>query len=100
MVVAIEKNHPCTRMVRVAPLSDWANTPVTFTPGHPNNTVVLSITPLVLPTSECFATSRLQETKGLQLNRRVEHPQIPACPLKIEEPSNPPLRINGYRQER
>ena len=66
MVVAIEKNHPCTRMVRVAPLSDWANTPVTFTPGHPKHTVVLSITPLVLPTSECFATSRLQETKGFQ----------------------------------
>jgi len=46
--------------------SACANTPVTFTPGNPNNTVVLSITPLVLPTSECFATSRLQETKGFQ----------------------------------
>jgi len=46
--------------------SDSRNTPVTFTPGNPNNTVVLSITPLVLPTSECFATSRLQETKGFQ----------------------------------
>jgi len=28
--------------------SDWANTPVTFTPGNPNSTVVLSITPLAL----------------------------------------------------
>ncbi len=44
--------------------SDCPNTPVTFIPGNPKNTVVLSIAPLVLPTSECFATSRLQETKG------------------------------------
>jgi len=28
--------------------SDWANTLVTFTPGNPNSTVVLSITPLAL----------------------------------------------------
>jgi hypothetical protein len=43
------------------------DTRVTCTPGSPNSTVVLSITPWVLPTSECFATSRLQEAKGIQL---------------------------------
>jgi len=47
--------------------SSIPDTRVTCTPGSPNNTVVLSITPLVLPTSECFATSRLQEAKGIQL---------------------------------
>jgi len=47
--------------------SSILDTRVTCTPGSPNSTVVLSITPLVLPTSECFATSRLQEAKGIQL---------------------------------
>jgi len=47
--------------------SSIPDTRVTCTPGSPNSTAVLSITPLVLPTSECFATSRLQEAKGIQL---------------------------------
>jgi len=50
---------------RVPP--DSRDTLLTHTPGSPNNTVVLSTTPLVLLRSECFATLRLQEAKGFVL---------------------------------
>ena len=46
--------------------SDCLDTWVNCTPGSPNNTVAPPTTPVVLPPSECFATSRLQKAKGFQ----------------------------------
>src|SRR5271167_688167 len=73
----------CNTRVR----SEKRSTRSTRTPGSPNNNVVPSDTALgSLPSPECFAPSRLQKAKGLQIQRHAHESEITTARLRLKSP--------------